>query len=111
MFRTSTVPPRLTRRWLLRDQAKVKAKTFDTPDAAAGWLAAWIEDSPRRDGTCFPGETFETELAGTVEFARGALGNGNDVVKGFYTPGGEYMSASLVACPPRDGKWKCPGHV
>lgn len=110
-FYRSTHPPRLTRRWLQRDPKLISA-TCKTADEAAEWLGEWIEASPRRDGSYFPGETHETELARTVEFARGRLAGGGDVVKGFYTPGGEYMSASLISCPPRDGKWSCPtGHA
>lgn len=107
-FYRSIHPPRITRRWLLRDPQLIQA-TLDTPDAAADWLAKWIKDSPARSGSSFPGETHETELARTVEYARRTLTGGNDVVKGFYSQGGEYLSATLIACPPRDGKWKCPG--
>lgn len=107
-FKTSTVPPRLTRRWLLRDQSRVGAKTFGAPDEAVEWLRTWIDDAPRRDGTYMPGETHETSLASMVEYARRTLAGGDDVVKGFYTPGGEYLSAYLISCPPRDGKWRCP---
>jgi hypothetical protein len=107
-FRTSTVPPRLTRRWLMRDQARVKAKHFDTADDAAKWLAAWIEENPRPDSAYFPDEPQAEQRSRKVEFARRMLAGGNDVVEGFYTGGGEFMSASLIACPPRTGQWRCP---
>lgn len=130
MFRASTVPPRLIRRWLLRDPAKVKAKTFDTPDAATAWLAKWIEENPRPGSgqsldeqpddneprlACY--ERYEQRLrshapAGAtwpltgpqrrVAFAGNELTNGQDVVDGFYTAGGEYVAAYLIPCPARD---------
>ncbi|NUQ98309.1 MAG: hypothetical protein HOY79_17755 [Streptomyces sp.] len=110
-FYRSTHPPRVTRRWLLRDPKLIGA-TCTTADEAAEWLGRWIQASPRRDGSYFPGESWETELSQSVEYARGRLAGGCDVVKGFYTPGGEYLSATLIACPPRDGEWKCPqGHA
>lgn len=108
-FYRSTHPPRITRRWLLRDPKLIRA-TLDTADAAADWLAGWIEDNPRPDGAYFSGEPQDVQRKRRVEYAHKTLAGGGDVVESFYTNGGEYLSASLISCPPLDGKWECPGH-
>ena len=106
-FRISNVPPQITRRWLLRD-SKMITETFATPELAADWYAEWIVANPRPDGAYFPEDPQGEQRARMVEFTLKALMGANDRVDGFYTPGGEYVSASIIACPPRDGKWPCP---
>lgn len=106
-FYRSNHPPRITRRWLLRDP-KMIAKTCETADEAADWLAGWVEENPRPDSSYFSGEPQDVQRQRHVDHARDTLANGNDVVSAHYTKGGEYTSASVIACPPRDGKWQCP---
>lgn len=99
-FYRSNHPPRITRRWLLRDP-KLITETCETVDAAADWYAEWIESNTRPDGAYFPDEPQATQRAHKVEFVRGRLTGGDDVVDSFYTGGGEYLSASLIPCLPR----------
>lgn len=106
-FRISTVPPRLTRRWLLRDQRAVKALVFETVDEATAHYAQWIEDNPRLD-SAYGSDDPKERRASKVEYTRKWLAGGSDVVDGFYTPGGEYVSATYIPCPTLDGKWTCP---
>lgn len=94
MFRISKVPPRANVHWLKRDQTKVGGKVFDTPEAAAAWHAAWIEENPRPDSYWASG-TPESR----AEFTRTELAHGSARVDGFYTAGGEFVSATFVPCP------------
>lgn len=124
-FYTSTHPPRVTQRWLMRDPRLIKA-TCETVDEAKTWYAGWVEENPR-PGARFPKDDpnhetlpcyqrYEQRLAehapdgaalplsGTqrrVAYAGVQLSAGQDVVDGFYTTGGEYLSATLIPCPPR----------
>jgi hypothetical protein len=99
-FYRSTHPPRVTRRWLLRDP-KLITQTCETVDAASAWYAQWIESNPRPDGNYHADEPQDARRARKVDFVSRQLAHGSDVVDGFYTAGGEYLSASLIPCPPR----------
>lgn len=106
-FYRSIHPPRITRRWLQRDPKLIRA-TCQNADEAAAWLAGWAEENPKPDSSYWSGEPVDVQRKRSIEFAHRTLDAGNDVVFGHYTGGGEYLSASVIACPPLDGKWECP---
>ncbi|MEV6679462.1 hypothetical protein AB0N09_21795 [Streptomyces erythrochromogenes] len=86
----STYPPFELRDWLRRRPES----TFTDPEAAAKWLHVQGEEHPPVDADAFPVDT-------RVRYAESTLAQeaGADVVWGYYSAGGQYVSRALITCP------------
>jgi hypothetical protein len=98
-FRLSQVPANSVRDWLRRPASAITA-TLETVDAACAWHADWIEETPRPDSSWGLSEGPEEGKRKKVEFT-GRITGWDEVIDGFYTAGGEYVSATFILCPPR----------
>lgn len=98
----STYPPFLVRDWLQRPRAHIVG-SFAEPDAAAAWLRTELEAHPPVDVAAF---TVEDRMRWVR--LRLAQDNGADIVSGYYTAGGQYVSRALVRCTSRDSAARCP---
>lgn len=96
----SATPPLETAHWLLKSRQHV-VDTFDIEtgaDQAYAWLEGELKQNERGPHDLAP----EAQLA----HARDCLDRGADVVWGYYSERGRYVSRTLVACP-LDG-YSCP---
>jgi hypothetical protein len=96
----NAVPPLEVAEWLLKPARNVVATHPVSGGAvdAYGWLEAELKEHPRSPRDLPP----EVQL----EHARECLGRGADVVWGYYSDKGRYVSRALVVCPP-EGR-ACP---
>jgi hypothetical protein len=95
----SATPPLETAHWL-RKSVKPEA-TWPIPEGAEeayAWLRVQLDEHPRASHDLAP----EPQL----EYARDCLSRGADVVWGYYSDRGRYISRTLVVCP-RPGE-RCP---
>lgn len=96
----NAVPPLDVAEWLRKPARNVVA-THQIPDGAAdayGWLEAELKEYPRSPRDLPPGPQ--------MDGARECLERGADVVWGYYSDKGRYVSRALIGCP-REGL-ACP---
>ncbi|MEU5092113.1 hypothetical protein [Streptomyces sp. NPDC021356] len=90
------VPPLEIRQWLLKP-ARLLAATYPAPDtdqSAYGWLRTELDAFPRGPRDLSPA----TQLA----YARDCLNRSTDVVWGYWSATGLYISRALITCPRAD---------
>lgn len=74
-------------------------KTFESVDEAVAWHAAWVDEVQRPAGY-WGAEGAEARKPRLLEFVRGQLEHGADVVDSFWS-GPQVIAATLIPCPPR----------
>lgn len=89
-------PPIEIKHWLTRPRDHIVA-TFTDVEEAVGWLKQQLTAAPPADAAAFP-------IDDRVERNRATLAQtaGNDVVYGYYSTAGQYVSRALIACPRPD---------
>ncbi|MFF3015790.1 hypothetical protein [Streptomyces sp. NPDC057939] len=97
----SNYPPIEIKDWLRRPAAQV-INTFHEIEKAVTWLEGELTQNPHLDEQSYP-------VADRLQYSRDTLGQtaGNDVVYGYYSKGGQYISRALISCP-RDSFPTCP---
>ncbi|MFE4592940.1 hypothetical protein [Streptomyces laurentii] len=95
-------PPIEIKDWLARPRAQVRG-AFAAVDDAVAWLEGELTQNPPVDEQHFP-------LWDRLQRSRETLclASGNDVVHGYYSKAGQYVSRALISCPrPATGQ-PCP---
>ncbi|WP_415949969.1 hypothetical protein [Streptomyces sp. KLOTTS4A1] len=94
-------PPIEIKNWLTRPRGHIAA-TFTEIEEAVSWLKQELVAMPPAGTDFFP-------IDERLEHSRSTLAQtaGNDVVYGYYSTSGRYVSRALIACP-RRGISVCP---
>jgi hypothetical protein len=89
-------PPIEIKHWLMRPKRHI-IDTFTEIDPAIAWLEGELTNNLPLDEESFPVKL-------RLEYCRDRLKQtaGNDVVYGFYSKAGQYVSRALIACRPTD---------